>query len=144
MAEYKVKCYYALGPNEKARTMAQWNLGSNPLLTAWELVPYSFVVDWFVPIGDFINQYASTDGLVFISGTESLSVNYTAQLESKVRLSGNSTWVDLNRLITEETFYYERKVLNRTPFASYPPFMGNASIRRFFSGLSLITTRIKR
>lgn len=27
----------------------------NPLEVAWELVPFSFVVDWFVPIGDYLS-----------------------------------------------------------------------------------------
>lgn len=29
-------------------------IGSNPLVTAWELIPYSFVIDWFVNVGDYI------------------------------------------------------------------------------------------
>jgi hypothetical protein len=29
-------------------------LGFNPLATAWELIPYSFVFDWFVNVGDYI------------------------------------------------------------------------------------------
>lgn len=28
---------------------------TNPLEVAWELLPYSFVVDWFVPIGDYLS-----------------------------------------------------------------------------------------
>lgn len=28
--------------------------GVNPLVTAWELIPYSFVIDWFVDIGSYI------------------------------------------------------------------------------------------
>lgn len=28
--------------------------GFNPLVTAWELIPYSFVADWFVNTGDYI------------------------------------------------------------------------------------------
>lgn len=30
------------------------SLGFNPLVTAWELIPYSFVIDWFVNVGDYI------------------------------------------------------------------------------------------
>lgn len=29
-------------------------LGFNPFVTAWELVPYSFVFDWFLNVGDYI------------------------------------------------------------------------------------------
>lgn len=32
-------------------------LGSNIHLTAWELIPLSFVVDWFINIGDFISSF---------------------------------------------------------------------------------------
>lgn len=35
----------------------------NPLLVAWELVPYSFVVDWFVNVGDYLQSF--TDFLGF-------------------------------------------------------------------------------
>lgn len=31
----------------------------NPLQTAWELIPYSFVVDWFVNVGDYICAHYS-------------------------------------------------------------------------------------
>lgn len=31
-------------------------LGLNPLATAWELIPYSFVIDWFVNVGDYISR----------------------------------------------------------------------------------------
>lgn len=31
-------------------------LSSNPFVTAWELVPLSFVVDWFLTVGDFFSS----------------------------------------------------------------------------------------
>lgn len=30
---------------------------SNPLAVAWEVVPYSFVVDWFLPVGSYLSAW---------------------------------------------------------------------------------------
>lgn len=35
----------------------------NPAIIAWELVPFSFVVDWFVNVGDFLSSYTDFYGL---------------------------------------------------------------------------------
>jgi len=40
----------------------------NPLTIAWELVPYSFVLDWFIPVGSFLTSLSATAGLEFQSG----------------------------------------------------------------------------
>lgn len=40
-------------------------LGFNPARTAWELIPFSFVVDWFVNVGSFL------EGLTFQMGDTS-------------------------------------------------------------------------
>lgn len=34
----------------------------NPLSLAWELVPFSFVVDWFVNVGNFLESFTDTAG----------------------------------------------------------------------------------
>lgn len=41
---------------------------TNPALVAWELVPYSFVVDWFIPVGDFLNSLDATFNKTFVRG----------------------------------------------------------------------------
>lgn len=40
----------------------------NPLELAWELTPYSFVADWFLPIGDLFSSLDATYGLTFSRG----------------------------------------------------------------------------
>jgi hypothetical protein len=35
----------------------------NPLSVAWELVPFSFVVDWFIPIGTYLDNIGFLNGL---------------------------------------------------------------------------------
>jgi hypothetical protein len=42
---------------------------TNPALIAWELVPFSFVVDWFLPVGDWIESFTSLNGLTRVGGS---------------------------------------------------------------------------
>lgn len=48
------------------------NVGlANPLQLAWELLPYSFVVDWFVPIGNALSCKDFANGIIWQSGSSS-------------------------------------------------------------------------
>lgn len=43
------------------RPSLSWTLGlENPELVAWELLPWSFVIDWFLPIGQYLEARAAT------------------------------------------------------------------------------------
>lgn len=42
----------------------------NPLSLAWEVVPYSFVVDWAMPVGNVLSALTATAGLTFVGGYE--------------------------------------------------------------------------
>lgn len=44
---------------------------TNPASLAWELVPYSFVVDWAVPVGNMLEALSASAGLTFVDGFES-------------------------------------------------------------------------
>lgn len=37
---------------------------TNPALVAWELVPYSFVFDWFLQVGNFLEATTALNGIV--------------------------------------------------------------------------------
>jgi hypothetical protein len=46
----------------RARVNALWraetlNVLANPLITTWELIPFSFVADWFVNVGDVLSAW---------------------------------------------------------------------------------------
>ena len=50
-------------------------IGINPLVTAWELVPYSFVLDWFLGVGKAIQASFTPPGVsATIAGSSSKSV----------------------------------------------------------------------
>lgn len=40
----------------------------NPFAFAWELLPYSFVIDWLIPVGNALEALTATQGLVFYDG----------------------------------------------------------------------------
>lgn len=40
----------------------------NPAAVVWEVVPFSFVVDWFLPIGKYITSIVPPQGVTFKSG----------------------------------------------------------------------------
>lgn len=48
---------------------------TNPMETAWELTPWSFVVDWFIPVGEWISSLTADSGLVFNTGTRKVKIS---------------------------------------------------------------------
>jgi hypothetical protein len=65
-ASHRIKkgCYVridAVPSSSGLATAASLGL-TNPALLAWELLPLSFVADWFVPVGDYLTQLDSTVG----------------------------------------------------------------------------------
>ena len=45
---------------------------TNPINLAWEILPFSFVVDWFLPIGPYLEAFTAFDGLEFVDGSQTL------------------------------------------------------------------------
>lgn len=43
----------------------------NPAAVAWDLVPFSFVVDWFLPVNKFINSFTADLGITLGHGSAS-------------------------------------------------------------------------
>jgi len=56
--------------NSSISTLQQLGI-TNPINLAWELIPYSFVVDWFIPVGDYLSSLDAFLGKSFVSGTVS-------------------------------------------------------------------------
>lgn len=120
-----------------AQRMAQWNILNNPLLTAWELVPYSFVVDWFIPIGDFLKQFNNTSGLKFISGSQTYSFKGTV---SYVVENKYSDWLTVLTRIQGEMQHMERRTLSSVPIA-FPIPEDPFGVKRLINAIALISQK---
>lgn len=63
--------------NRNTQAAAQLGLTA-PIALAYELIPFSFVADWFLPIGQALQGFSAFDGLAFRSG---FSTSYTEEEE---------------------------------------------------------------
>lgn len=88
----------------------------NPISLAWELIPFSFVVDWAIPIGPYLESLSYWKGLEFVEGRETRFTRYhTAILQE---------WEDLYQaddLYGAKGFYEHFGVrLDRLKITSFP------------------------
>lgn len=61
----------------------------NPTSVAWELVPFSFVVDWFIPIGNYLDAIGFLGGLNLRYGR---TMKYLSEGTKKMPLCRSPTW----------------------------------------------------
>jgi hypothetical protein len=104
---------------------------------AWELVPYSFVVDWFLPIGSWINSLDATIGFEF----RGISQTYFEMIEG---LANGVTHHETGKSFINDWVAYKRQlivdrvVLSTLPQAGFPSFRNPLSLGHMANGLSLL------
>lgn len=78
--------------NPLLATMSQVGV-TNPLEVAWELVPFSFVADWFVPVGKYLSDLDATIGWEFLGGSTSTKVEQSYNpVVRRVHVGSNEQW----------------------------------------------------
>lgn len=122
----------------------------DPEIVAWELVPYSFVADWFLPIGDFL-EYRSVMGRLkarFVV-TETLRLAATGSSFSKTVKPGWGN-PDYELVVDFDGSYQHQVVEMRRVVASQynvplPSFQNplDLSWKRCVSALALVQQRFK-
>lgn len=101
-----------------SRTLQSFGL-VNAAEILWEVTPWSFVVDWLIPVGAWISSHTALVGLSFVTGTR------------KVKLDG--TWTfhglpDVQRYLVGSTYkpvapiagYFEGEMIDRQVLTSLP------------------------
>jgi len=123
----------------------------NPLSIAWELTPFSFVVDWFIDVGGYLQNLEASlgTGLTFYGGYETQVVYQVADAQA------SGKWTDLwlnppynTEQGTGEEFYAEghvkavksRVLLTSFPRPTIPTLKVNMGTQRIMSGASLLRT----
>lgn len=115
----------------------------NPLLVAWELIPFSFVADWFLPVGDFLNQISAYDGLEFAGGVKTFKRN--SEITCKTTLGSGDYVNGIRRFAsnlsggsgTNMSYYKDRTLLTQFPRKSLE-FKDPRSFAHAASAIALI------
>lgn len=137
------KCYEKhnfLVQNTTLRNMN--NLGfTNPFIIAWELVPFSFVVDWFYPAGDYLRSLTAFSGLKWVSGSrsEKFLTSTTLTLESTPGYYG----VTYKGVVGDGSFmWFTRELVGMPPFPVYPTIKLDSllNVNHAITRLALLTS----
>jgi hypothetical protein len=125
------------------RSASQLGL-TNPALVAWELVPYSFVFDWFISVGDYLQARSALDGVTLKKAMRSTLKHgvYTYHLESIKSTGGGMTYYQGNRDYFHNIRDYDRSYLNVDTSSLYPPVnRGSLGFQKLLTSLALVRAR---
>lgn len=109
----KFVLYYELAD---AQAALKSRLGlTNPLEIVWEVLPYSFVVDWFLPIGPYLGTLDAPNGWNFKSGTKSSLVKSEDKVSKRFRRNDWPILEYSSRPALYKLFDFNRTVLSTPP-----------------------------
>ena len=118
---------------------------TNPALVAWELTPWSFVADWFVPVGDYLSLLDATLGWDFQGGSfsqkttvDTRPVNFKANFDlykpnRDVSISGHGSGRQMR---------FARHAYSSSPFPNRPHLNTNSSGVHVANGIALLMAAI--
>lgn len=105
----------------------------NPATVAWELVPFSFLVDWFIPIGRYLQSYTDFVGLVlrnafFTKVLKGKGEYYYPTIQAGGVLRSSATGIFVQRILGTPSF---------VPLWAIP---GRLSVTRAATAVSLLVS----
>jgi hypothetical protein len=123
------------------RTLSELGL-TNPALVVWELVPFSFVVDWAVPISSFISQLDSTLGWNHFSSSITRITDRTATLERTSAGPSGYTYHHCFGEASSSDFAFSRTGLGSfASLFSLPVIKNPLSVEHALNALALLNSK---
>jgi len=121
--------------------IARWT-SLNPVSIAWELLPYSFVVDWVYDVGQFLRatETGFLYGLLFKEGFVSHLQAFMAEGKGSI----TSSYGFEEGSCSHEFKRFERLVLPSYPFPRKPSLKVSLGSSRLLSAAALLRQQLKR
>lgn len=139
--EYHLKygCYFTQDLNVSSLPTS---LGlTNPASILWELTPWSFVVDWFFPVGNWIASWDATIGITFKSGYRTEFIRSRARKDMStynVQYGTSQIVVSSVGEAWREKITCNRTLLSSFPMPGLPAFKNPFSATHISNALSLL------
>ena len=101
-----------------------------------------FVVDWFVPVGDFINSLGATGGLRFKDYSLTSTIEWDGTITATHRYSERDDWANAGSGNSTYHWKHKKRQTNDRPSWLYPGPKGpmDQSLTRVSYALSLIAS----
>jgi hypothetical protein len=94
---------------------------SNPLYVFWVAMPLTFVVDWILPIGDWLSSLTATLGLEFKDGYQTTKTLSSVTVTGCKRITWRHIWDEVRPIQMAESraevMFMERKVFTGWPMS---------------------------
>jgi len=126
------------GPLAAARSVGL----TNPALIAWELVPFSFVVDWALPIGDYLNSldaYLGFDSWYIVTSVRSEGIWVGTGRSPFPTATPDRNGIENNFREYKRIFSLSRTVSTEKLLPVMPRFKDPTSLSHLATSLSLLT-----
>jgi hypothetical protein len=141
---YKIKIWADL-TSPRLNQAQQLGL-TNPALVVWELVPFSFVFDWFISVGDYLTAATSIQGITvrraLISRIRELNTSYYSHANSYETISNRCTGYEFKFSSYGRSYNRDPYVVN--PLFLYPPVNRDPlNFKRLVTGLALIKSNAR-
>jgi len=139
-SKYKAVCKFEVS-SVVADKLKQTGI-ADPLVLAWEMLPYSFVVDWFVPVGQYLSNLSAPFGIRFISG----SLSYKCDMNILGTSVSNNTywWIDSGFPVSYDFAEVTRTVYTAFPSPQLPSLSLGLTGHQITSGIALISQLFRR
>lgn len=129
---------------ENDLVLALASLGiTNPALVAWELVPFSFMADWFLPIGSFLESldamlgYGDSWSSISQFGKGNWRVTPVSGAKGNTMITWNCTGA------TREYVRLHRDARAGVPLPTMPRLRDGRSLTRMANALSILASNMR-
>lgn len=120
---------------------------TSPVNLAWELLPYSFVVDWFLPIGPYLESMSAFEGMEFLDGSKTIFIRNKdlAQVAFDGTLPRTPAYDSrIRALYDRDVVVVQRTKLLSFPKQQFPQFKNPFSVTHAANALALLVSAFRK